>query len=86
MKQSEIWQFVKLHTQQFEQEKRLKATKTVKNPCAAYKKTAAINLQSRPGFDQDKVIQERTLQLGNYIIQVELISNSTMSKYDLVHG
>ena len=51
---------------------RNKSKRTVKQPSRAYRKTAAINLQSQPGFDQHKVIQARTLELGNYIIQVTI--------------
>ena len=70
MKPAEIWQFVKNHTPDFEQELRRKAKLTIKNPCSAYRKTAAINIQDRPGFDQDKIIQKQAENLGNYIIQV----------------
>ena len=70
MKPAEIWQFVKSHTQEFEQEMRSKAKRTIKNPSSAYRKTAEINIQNRPGFDQDKVIQKHAENLGNYIIQV----------------
>ena len=70
MKHSEIWRFVKNHTLEFEHEIRKKAKKTIDNPNRAYRKTAAINLQKLPGFDQHKVIQHCTEQLGNYIIQV----------------
>jgi len=74
MKPAEIWQFVKNHTQEFEQELRNKTKKTIKSPSPAYRKTAAINLQERPGFDQDKVIQKHAENLGNYIIQVYLFT------------
>ena len=70
MKPSEIWQFVKIHTSEFEQEMRNRARKTVKTPSSAYRKTAAINVQECPGFDQHKVIQQHAENLGNYIIQV----------------
>ena len=70
MKPSEIWQFVKIHTPEFEQDIRRKSQKTVKSPNSAYRKTAAINIQTAPGFDQHKVIQKQAENLGNYIIQV----------------
>ena len=70
MKPSEIWQFVKIHTMEFEQEMRSKAKRTVKSPSSAYRKTAAINIQDAPGFDQHKVIQRQAEALGDYIIQV----------------
>ena len=70
MKPSEIWQFVKIHTSEFEQDLRRWAKKTVKTPNSAYRKTAAINIQEMPGFDQHKVIQKQAEKLGNYIIQV----------------
>lgn len=71
MKPSEIWQFVKIHTPEFERDMRLKSQKTVKTPSRAYRKTAAINIQEAPGFDQNKVIQQQAENLGNYIIQVK---------------
>ena len=70
MKPAEIWKFVKNHTQEFEQDLRSKAKKTIKQPSSAYRKTAAINMQDRPGFDQDKVVQQHAEHLGNYIIKV----------------
>ena len=73
MNPSEIWRFVKSHTLQFEKEIFDKALKTVKNPSKTFTKTAAINIQDCPGFNQDKVIQQQAVNLGNYIIQVTIM-------------
>ena len=70
MKPAECEQFVRSHTVQFETELQKKLKKSVSFPSASFEKTAAINLQRRRNFDQDAVIQQQAVNLGNYIVQV----------------
>ena len=70
MRKTEIENFIKAHTRQFEKELRQRAKKTVRQPSTTFAKTAAINIQKKRGFDQNEVIQSEAKKLTDYIVEV----------------
>ena len=88
MRKTEIDQFVRTHTVEFETELVQKAKRTVASPSPSFAKTAAINLMRRrrgPVFDQDQIIQQQVEKLALYIISVSFSTENFLSKIILDH-
>ena len=70
MKKAEIECFIRDHTREFEHQMTLKRKRITSFPNEGYAKTAEINLQRRCDFNQHEVIQQKWMNLVNYIITV----------------
>ena len=68
MRNDEIENFIKSHTQDFEMELRQKTRQVTNQPNPGYAITAAINLQQRCDFNQHVVIQQKWKAFADYIV------------------
>ena len=70
MKKTEIDNFIKKHTFEFEKMIRDRETRKVSFPRPGFAKTAACNIQRCRDFDQDQVIVKQWTNLVDYIVEV----------------
>ena len=68
MKKSEIEEFVKKHTIEFEKELWEKEKRVIGCPKFSFERTAAINLQRKRSFDQNAVIQQKIEELAEFYL------------------